>query len=171
METCGLTVVYSFKICCLSHLFSVLCLFFHVDRSFSALFRYVRVVLIVNCDLMMVQKHMWSLSGWDLWPPAALQGLTAARICQGGRKQSRRPKTGAGVGFTAASLWIEQRQREKTLVYLSRLYPAHTLVFIEEECVHVPRAADQPAHGLIWGSSGWKNEVGMKCKDERVTLE
>lgn len=44
--------------------------------------------------------------------------MTAAGICQGSRKQSRRPKTGAGVGFTAALLRIEQRRREKMLLHL-----------------------------------------------------
>ncbi len=50
--------------------------------------------------------------GWDLplRPPRAPQAVTAARIYQGGGKQSQRPKTGAGVGFTAWCLWIEQRQ-------------------------------------------------------------
>jgi len=50
--------------------------------------------------------------GWGL------RGGAAAGVCQGGRKQSRRPKTGAGVGFTASPLWIEPRRRGNTLLRL-----------------------------------------------------
>eukprot|EP00064_Thunnus_orientalis_P023096 superscaffoldBa00008408_g23324 len=69
----------------------------------------------MNCDLVDdSETHVKPVRvrsgapGGPWWPLVVLgcpvEGVAAARICQGGRKQSRRPKTGAGVGFTAVAL-------------------------------------------------------------------